>query len=746
MRLAFARSFAQVLMWLLLAAYIGLLAVHGGGFEPLVDGWLCVLTQFVPALVCWLAVPGAGELRREIGLLAGGITAFAAGNVVLVLAEARHETLPVPSIADIGYLAFYPAVLLMLVLAARRELRSEQHAIWLDSVVGGFAAAAAVAVLLGSAFTVSAGSVAGRLVSLSFPVFDVALVFVVVAIASLKRFRLTRGWAALMAGFGVFAAADVIYDRSIANNSYHLGTPLDATWAVGLALTTLWVTHRRSEQPVPAVQPAALAVPAIAVVVSLCVLITGTLTPIPVIAIVLAAATVVLTGARTQIAFGHQRRVAELRRQVGTDDLTGLANRRGFYANASAQLAESPNAALLLLDLDKFKEVNDSLGHHIGDRLLVGLGARLAGLLRDDDLLARLGGDEFALLLPDVDQAQAEAAATRIHHELAAPFGLGDIMIATDVSIGIALAPQHGRELSLLLRTADIAMYKAKRARTKTRVYSLKDDRSSDDRLRTLQELRTAMLADQFVLHFQPKLDLRSGTVCGVETLVRWDHPRRGLVYPDGFLSLIEEGGMMPALTEHVLTLSVKQAVEWADAGRPLPVAVNVSAGSLVDDELPEFVAEVLAEHRLPASMLTLEITEESLMDDRDRGRRVLHRLRDQGVAISVDDFGTGYSSLAYLRDLPIDELKLDREFVFPMADDARAAALVVSTIGLAHSLGLRMVAEGVENDAALAELTRHGCDHAQGFHIARPMPAAELEHWLARRNEGRAAPSPAAP
>ena len=744
MRLSYARRIAQVLMWVLLAAYVGLLAVHGKGFEPFVDGWLGVLTQFVPALVCWLAVAGTGERRLEVSLLAVGITAFASGNVVLVLAEARHTTLPVPSTADIGYLAFYPAVLIMLVLAARRELRTEQRAIWLDSLVGGFAAAAAVAVLLGSAFTVSAGSVAGTLVSLSFPVFDLALVFVVVAIASLKRFRLTRAWTALMAGFGVFAAADVIYDRSIANNTYHLGTPLDATWAIGLALTTLWATHRRDEEPAPAVQPAALAVPAIAVVVSLCVLITGTLTPIPVIAIVLAAATVVLTGARTQIAFGHQRRVAELRRQVGTDDLTGLANRRGFYANASAQLAESPTAALLLLDLDKFKEVNDSLGHHIGDRLLVGLGARLARLLRPDDLLARLGGDEFALLLPGIDQAQAEAAAGRIHEELAAPFGLGDIMIATDVSIGIALAPKHGRELSVLLRTADIAMYKAKRARTKTRVYSVKDDRSSDDRLRTLQELRTAMLTDQFVLHFQPKLDLRTGVVCGVETLVRWDHPRRGLIYPDGFLPLIEEGGMMRALTEHVLTLSVKQAAQWSIAGHSLPVAVNVSAGSLVDDELPDFVADVLAEHQLPASMLTLEITEESLMDDRDRGRRVLHRLRDQGVVISVDDFGTGYSSLAYLRDLPIDELKLDRAFVFPMADDARAAALVVSTIGLAHSLGLRMVAEGVENDAALAELTRHGCDHAQGFHIARPMPAAELEHWLARRNGHREASAPA--
>ncbi|UQX86967.1 EAL domain-containing protein [Jatrophihabitans telluris] len=729
-----SRRCAQSLMWLLVATYTCLLTVHGSAFEPFVDGWLCVLTQFVPALVCWLAVPGAGARRPEICWLAIGITAFAFGNVALVLAEAHHTSLDVPSTADIGYLAFYPAVLATLVLAARRELRAARRGIWLDSIVGGFGAAAAVAVLLGPAFSVSDQSIAGTLVSLSFPLLDLALVFVVVAIAALKRFRLSPSWMALMAGFAVFACADVIYDRSIASGSYHLGTPLDATWAIGLTLTTLWATRRPAERAPATAQPTVLAVPAIAIALSLGVLITGTITAVPMVAVALAALTVVLTGVRTQLAFGHQWRLGELRRQAGTDDLTGLANRRAFYAQAARQLAVSPRSALLLLDLDKFKEVNDSLGHHIGDRLLVGLGARLATLLRDYDLLARLGGDEFALLLTDVDQAQAEAAASRIHAELAAPFALNDIMIATDVSIGIALAPEHGMEVSGLLRRADIAMYKAKRARLKSHVYAAADESNGDDRLRTLQELRTALHTDQFVLHFQPKLDLRTDEICGVEALVRWDHPRRGLVYPDGFLPLIEEGGMMPALTERVLALAVAQAADWAALGRPLPVAVNVSASSLVDDELPEFIAQRLAARQLPACMLKLEITEESLMDDRDRGRRILHRLRDQGIEISVDDFGTGYSSLAYLRDLPIDELKLDRAFVFPMADDARAAALVVSTIGLAHSLGLRMVAEGVENDTALAELARHGCDQAQGFHIARPMPAVELDHWLSLR------------
>jgi diguanylate cyclase len=734
MTLTVVRKWAQWAMWLLLVTYIALLIGHGSGFESLVDGLLGVVTQFVPAIVCWLAVPAASGRRIEVGALAFGITAFAAGNAVLVVAEAQDVTLPVPSTADIGYLSFYPAVLLALVLAARRELRTDRRAVWLDSVVGGTAAAAGVAVLLAPAFAVPVDSVASTVVSLTFPVLDLALVFVLVAVASLRRFHLSRPWAALLAGFAVFAGADVVYDRVIAAGAYHVGTVLDASWAVGLALMTIWATSRSVDVAEREVRPAALAVPAIATAIGLTVLIVGTVTQIPVVAVVLAALTVVFTAVRTQIAFSRLRRLGELRRQAATDDLTGLPNRRAFYARAHAQLATATTSTLLLLDLDKFKEVNDSLGHQVGDQLLIGVGGRLAEQLRETDLLARLGGDEFAVLLPDVDQTQAEATAARIHLALATPFPLADIMVATGVSIGIAIAPEHGRDISVLLRQADIAMYKAKRARLKHHVYSIADDPNGDERLRTLQQLRTALVTDELGLHFQPKLDLRTGTICGVEALVRWDHPQRGLVYPGDFLHLVEEGGLMRALTERVLALSLDQAAVWTAAGRSLPVAVNLSAGSLVDDDLPDVIADLLADRGLPASVLHVEITEEYLMGDRDRARRILHRLRDQGVRISVDDFGTGYSSLSYLRDLPIDELKLDRSFVFPMADDARAAALVISTIGLAHSLGLCMVAEGVENETALAELARNGCDQAQGFFIARPMPAAELDHWLELR------------
>jgi EAL domain-containing protein (putative c-di-GMP-specific phosphodiesterase class I) len=289
-----------------------------------------------------------------------------------------------------------------------------------------------------------------------------------------------------------------------------------------------------------------------------------------------------------------------------------------------------------------------------------------------------------------------------------------------------------------LMRKADMAMYKAKSTHSGHHVYRSADNSHGDTRLRTLQELRVALQDDQLVLHYQPKIDLRTSEVHSVEALVRWNHPTRGLLFPDQFLALVEEAGLMHALTQEVLRKALDQAADWSAQGRPLAIAVNLSASSLVDADLPERIGAMITSRGLPTCALMLEITEDFLMADRDRARDILTRLRGSGIRISVDDFGTGYSSLAYLRDLPIDELKLDQSFVFPMADDSRAAALVASTIDLAHGLGLRMVAEGVENSVAYDKLIGYGCDYAQGYFMSRPIPAAALELWLADR-EGAA-------
>ena len=526
----------------------------------------------------------------------------------------------------------------------------------------------------------------------------------------------------------------------MASGTYVLGTPLDAGWAIGLALMAMWVDGSARDQPAMETRSAggamSLAVSSGATLAALGVLLINTWAPVSTVAVALAGVTLLAAAARTQLAFRLLARMADLRRQAAaTDELTGLPNRRALTAEVLARLADQGRRqALLMLDLDKFKEVNDSLGHHAGDQLLVQVGARLREHLRDGDLLARLGGDEFAVLLEDAGHDEAVDVAVKLRAALAEPFALEDIALHSSVSIGIALFPDDGPDLNALLRKADIAMYKAKTSADGHHVYGGADDADGATRLQTVEELRTALAGDQLVVYYQPKIDLDTGDVHSVEALVRWDHPTRGLLYPDAFLDLVEESGLMRAMTRLVLEMALDQAAVWHADGRQLTVAVNLSASSLVDADLPDQVAAMLAARGVPPGALQLEITEEFLMADRDRARSILTRLRDGGVQISVDDYGTGYSSLSYLRDLPIDELKLDRSFVFPMADDARAAALVASTIALAHSLDLRMVAEGVETDVAYTELTRLGCDQAQGYFMSRPVPAAELDHWLNNR------------
>jgi diguanylate cyclase (GGDEF)-like protein len=544
----------------------------------------------------------------------------------------------------------------------------------------------------------------------------------------------------LASGLLVFAAADVVYGLQATAETYVLGTPLDAGWAIGLALMAMWVDGATqgglTATPVrrPATRATALAISSVAIIAGLGVLAMSSRVPVSTLALVLAVGALVAAAARAQLAGRVIERMADQRLvAAATDELTGLPNRRALYSEGYARLAEPGcrRQALLMLDLDRFKEVNDTLGHRAGDQLLIQVAARLRESLRGDDALARLGGDEFAVLLDGAGHDEALNAAARLCVAVSAPILVEGTSLCVGVSIGIALFPDDGPDLSVLLRKADIAMYKAKTSQQDHHVYSAADDVDTAATLQTVSELRAALKTDQFVLHYQPKVDLDTGEVHSVEALVRWDHPTRGLLYPSAFLSLVEESGLMHAFTLVVLAQALDQAADWYRNGHPLTVAVNISASSLVDAGLPGEVASMLAARGVPSSALQLEITEEFLMVDRDLARVILTGLREGGVNISVDDYGTGYSSLAYLRDLPIDEIKLDNSFVIPMTRDARSAALVSSTIELAHSLGLRIVAEGVETAGTYTQLTRMGCDQAQGYFMSRPVPAAELNRWL---------------
>jgi diguanylate cyclase (GGDEF)-like protein/PAS domain S-box-containing protein len=425
-----------------------------------------------------------------------------------------------------------------------------------------------------------------------------------------------------------------------------------------------------------------------------------------------------------------------LRRQALYDGLTGLPNRRLLDEELHRVVREAPltgeTVGLLMMDLDQFKEVNDALGHQVGDQLLRGIGDRLARVL-DDALVARLGGDEFAVVLAgQVDEATACAVADQIRATLAEPFLIDDVRLQSNASIGIALFPQHATDVSTLVQRADVAMYLAKRGGMGVAVYVAEQDRSSVERLTLIGDLPEAAAAEQLVLHYQPCIDLRSGETVRAEALVRWNHPRLGLLGPDQFIELAELSGAIQPITRWVVREGLAAAAQWRAAGHSIGLAVNLSVRNLYDPDLVPFLAEVLEETGAPPGDLILELTETELMDDPSLAREVFQAVGALGVGTSIDDFGTGYSSLTYLRDLPLQEVKIDRSFVSGMHHNSDEFTIVRSMVDLGHNLGLEVVAEGVEHGDDLVLLRRLGCDLAQGFHISRPLPLDELLAWLA--------------
>ncbi|MGV8978208.1 MAG: putative bifunctional diguanylate cyclase/phosphodiesterase [Cellulomonas sp.] len=663
-------------------------------------------------------------------LIGAGMTAWVIGGALSIAETWTQNDLPLSP--DVIRLEVYPLAAAGVLVFARAKTAHEQPAILLDTAILTTAAGMVSAVfLISPAWATGVGL--ERWLDVAFPVGNVLLFGVLVRLAYTPG---AARLAALVMAAGI--AAMLIYQGvgQVLTTLPHIGIRPDALstqWlfayvlagaaALHPAMVQLSSPEKRGGERTHGRQIAGLGIALAAgpLIVGVQYL-AGSQLSAGTIALFYVPLVLLITVRMLAL-------VRQVNDQAISDHLTGLPNRRALYYQARARLSD-PNVpqALLLLDLDRFKEVNDSLGHQAGDELLVQVAARLRSQLRADDLLVRLGGDEFAILLEGAGQVEAERIAAMLCAGMSEPFDLGELSVHSAASVGIALFPDHGTDLSTLLRRADVAMYRAK----PTGGYRMhRGDEDNFSRLRLSEELRAALDEDQLVLHYQPKLDLDTGTTRGVEALVRWQHPQRGLLPPADFLDRVEEVGLMGALTRCVLTKALDQAVVWRAAGRDLGVAVNLSASSLIDVELPAQIAAMLDARGLPASVLQLEITEEFLMADRARARVILTALREAGINISVDDFGTGYSSLSYLRDLPIDELKLDRSFIFPMHDDARAAALVSSTIHLAHSLGLRMVAEGVENQAAYAELARLGCDQAQGFYMSHPLAPDELELWL---------------
>jgi diguanylate cyclase (GGDEF)-like protein len=434
-----------------------------------------------------------------------------------------------------------------------------------------------------------------------------------------------------------------------------------------------------------------------------------------------------------------RRQAEENARLALHDQLTALPNRTLFrdrveHALETAQRGGSL-VALLLMDLDRFKEVNDTLGHHCGDLMLKELASRLTGLTRPGDTVARLGGDEFALLVPDVPEPDAiTGLAERITRALQEPVLVDGLPLEVEASVGIAFYPDHGDDVETLLQRADVAMYVAKESNAHFAVYDAHTDHYRPERLVLVGELRRAIEESELVLHYQPKATLADGEVRGVEALVRWQHPERGLVPPDVFIPVAEQTGLIRPLTLFVVDSALRQCRAWRQAGLDLTVAVNVAMRNILDDRFPDELSHLLAKYALEPSSLELELTETSVLADPPRAKAILQRLRDTGVKLAVDDFGTGYASLAYLSELPVDEIKIDRSFVIAMDTHERYARIVRSTIDLGRNLSLSVVAEGVETREVWSQLTDLGCHSAQGYFLARPLPADELTPWLTER------------
>ncbi len=435
---------------------------------------------------------------------------------------------------------------------------------------------------------------------------------------------------------------------------------------------------------------------------------------------------------RLLLALRDARGTAEAFRLTLTDDLTALPNRRSVVATLDAALANGEDVALMLIDLNGFKEVNDTLGHAAGDAVLQIVAARLQQSSCTTAIVARLGGDEFAVIHPVGRPEDLLERAHELRTVIRRPAVVDGIELCLDSSIGVSVSSGDLADSGDLLRQADVAMYQAKSEHLGCVLYDPERDTFSRERLQLGEELRHGIARDQLELWYQPQIALATGEVAGVEALVRWRHPERGLVPPGDFLDVARRVGLMPALTESTIRLAVADAARWHAFGMPLTVAINVAPAELLAGPLMDLLLELVPAFGLTGEAIMVEVTEDSFLADRRRAQIVIEQLHAAGIEVSIDDYGSGFSSLAYLRDLPLRELKIDRAFVSQVDQDPRGRAIVSTTAELAHALGLRIVAEGVETQQVYDILREIGVDVAQGFHLARPMPAREVEAWVA--------------
>jgi diguanylate cyclase (GGDEF)-like protein len=741
---------AATALLIALVAATGVHAAFGTGGHaadlPIRDWVTSAVYILVGVIVCWRAIR-TSEARRPWMIFAFGISVYGLGNVLWAVWVEHLPNPPIPSICDGMWLTLYPACYIGIVGLARIRERRVPARIWLDGIIAGLGIAAiGAAIVLRPVLASVSGNTAAVITEMAYPICDLLLAALVVGVLALRGWRLDRMWTMLGAGFLALAAADCMYALQVAGGASAPSTATNLAYDVGVLLLALAAWQPGGTVEGDAVPGAAvLGIPATFTFSALGLLIYDHFSRLDPLALALAMLTMIAALARTGLAFRDVRALAETRRQALTDDLTSMPNRRDFLRRLRDGIVASrvtgSSVALLLVDLDHFKELNDTLGHDAGDQLLCLVGERLRAVLRSSDMAARLGGDEFGVLLCDpCDTERAELVADKVLTAIAEPFPIKGVNLRVTASIGIALYPEHARDDEQLMQHADVAMYEAKTAQSGRACYARERDHHSLERLTLASELSRALESGEIEAHFQPKADASSRRIVGVEALVRWRHPTRGLIGPGEFVTVAEQTGLGRALTRRMLDLALTQVKAWRETGLDLHVAVNTTVADLQDTQFPAEVAATLTAHGLPPEVLVLEVTENMVLADPVRVGDVLAQLGELGLGLSLDDFGTGYSSLTHLKALPVGEVKIDRSFVGRMTTDPVDAAIVEATIQLAHSIGIRVVAEGIEDQMTWNSLVANHCELVQGYALSKPLPAAELEELL------RAVPIPTPP
>ncbi len=736
-----------VLMGLLLVAYLVSLLARSPNQQWLwLDGWAVFGFEAVVSIACIYRGLSRRPGRAAVLLLGFALLSWAIGDFFLSLESVGGATPPTPSVADVFYLLFYPLAYAATMLMLQRGLGRLSRPNWLDGVVAGLGAAALCATFaFHSIVHLTGGDPIATTVNLAYPIGDLLLLILVIGGTVLLGSRASGSWYVLAAGLTVIVAGDtfnLFQSSSLAmrfgQDVATVGADVNAlAWPTAILLISMsvWLPPRHLD-PLRTERTAGFLLPGVAACAGLVILVVGTVQGISRVALVLAVATLVTVGVRLALSAHSLRLLTEERhRQANTDELTGLGIRRQlahileeFFSDDANVLTDPRYLAFLFVDLNHFKEINDSFGHPAGDELLRQLGPRLTAAVGSSGTVTRLGGDELAVVLLDADASEAARVAERVVEAIETPFALHKISATVGASIGIALFPGDAVDGPSLMWSADVAMYRAKLSHKPYIFYDQELD-GGENQVQLLDELTSAVHSGGFVLHYQPQLDLNTGKILAVEALIRWPHPQLGLIPPLKFLPLAEDAGLMGPLTAWVLEEAIGQCAKWRRDGRDLSVSVNISTSNLLQNGFVELVEGLLGRFEVPAENLVIEITETTIMEDFERSRNVIRQLRDLGVVVSIDDFGAGFTSLAYLSSLAVGELKLDRTFITGLSahEGGRDLELVRATINLGHEMGLRVVAEGIEDLGTLDLLNDLGCDLAQGYYISRPTPAEDL-------------------